>query len=100
MERLDSAIKERLRLCSFCPNVCRRGLPNSDAAAASEAATPSALAYLAYAVSEGWMNGDAEVLETLQYLKCAEAWAPNCQYGMDIVADLKAAATAISTEVR
>lgn len=97
MERLDDALKERLRLCAYCPNVCRRGLPNDDAAAASEAATPSALAYLAFAVSEGWIDWDADVLATLSYLECVQAWVQYCQYDMDMVADLKAATAMIST---
>jgi hypothetical protein len=46
--------------------------------------TPSALSYLAYAVSNGFIRYTAEVADTLGRLEAADRCREACPYGYDI----------------
>ena len=78
-----------LRICAFCPNPCRAAI-SEDIADQRESRTPSALAYLAVALNEGYLQPDAATQAALQDLDLAELCRPVCVYGFDVPAELRA----------
>ncbi|WP_119166726.1 hypothetical protein [Algihabitans albus] len=78
-----------LRICAFCPNPCRAAI-SEDIADQRESRTPSALAYLAVAVNEGYVRPDAETQTALRDMELAELCRPLCVYGFDVPAELRA----------
>lgn len=81
-----------LRICAFCPNPCRSAVPE-DVADQRESRTPSALAYLAVALNDGFVKPDAETRAALADLELAETCRPACVYGFDVPAELRTFAT-------
>ena len=82
-----------LRICAFCPNPCRSEIPESTVDQ-RESRMPSALAFLAVAVSEGFVQADAPTEAALSDLKLAELCRPACAYGFDVPSELRAFAKA------
>ncbi len=86
-----------LRICAFCPNPCRSAVPE-DMADQRESRTPSALAYLAVALNDGFVESDAETQAALADLELAEICRPACVYGFDLPAELRAFAAGQSDD--
>lgn len=88
-----SASLEALRVCAFCPNVCR---PSHDAQAAMqiESQTPSAMSLLALAYLDGRLGAHSGVLEALARREAVRESVGHCLYGLDIDAALNAALAA------
>ena len=82
-----------LRICAFCPNPCRAEIPES-VADQRESRTPSALAFLAVAVNEEYVQADADIEAALGDLELAELCRPACVYGFDVPSVLRAFTTA------
>lgn len=82
-----------LRVCAFCPNVCR---PSHDARAALqvESQTPSAMSLLALAYLDGRLGAHSGVLEALARREAVRESVGHCIYGLDIDAALNAALAA------
>ncbi|OAB55636.1 hypothetical protein AY600_11570 [Phormidium willei BDU 130791] len=80
---------DRLRICAFCPNPCRAVIPEAECDQ-RESRTPSALAYLAVALGEGFVAAAPAVETALRDLKLAELCRPACVYGFDIPAEIRA----------
>lgn len=78
-----------LRICAFCPNPCRSAVPE-DMADQRESRTPSALAYLAVALNDGFVEPNAETQAALTDLGLAETCRPSCVYGFDVPEELRA----------
>ncbi len=78
-----------LRICAFCPNPCRLAVPE-DEADQRESRTPSALAYLAVALNDGFVEPDGETQTALADLELAETCRPHCVYEFDVPAELRA----------
>lgn len=78
-----------LRICAFCPNPCRSEIPEA-VADQRESRTPSALAFLAIAVNEGFVRADAPTEAALSDLELAELCRPACAYGFDVPTELRA----------
>lgn len=81
---------QALRVCAFCPNVCR---PSHDAQAPVqiESQTPSAMALLALAYLEGRLSARSGVLEALARREAVRESRGHCLYGLDIDSALNAA---------
>lgn len=77
-----------LRICAFCPNPCRSEIPEA-VADQRESRTPSALAFLAVAVNDGFMQADAPTKAALSDLELAELCRPACAYGFDVPSALR-----------
>ena len=84
----DAALTQ-LRLCAFCPNICRAAWP-SDLGTFPESQAPSALAYLAIAVIDGFVERSPDVDRALGATDVAERCSPACPYGVDLPASLRA----------
>lgn len=80
-------IPDDIRVCAFCPNVCRARFPPGDEP--PETIAPSALSYLAYAAASGFVATTPEVVRTLRRLEVVEACRPACSFGFDIPASLR-----------
>ena len=82
-----------LRICAYCPNPCRSEIPEA-VADQRESRTPSALAFLAVAVNEGFVRADSATEAALGDLELAELCRPACAYGFDVPSELRAFAKA------
>lgn len=81
---------EALRVCAFCPNVCR---PSHDARShvQIESQTPSAMSLLALAYLDGRLGAESGVLEALARREAVRESLGHCLYGFDIDCALSAA---------
>jgi hypothetical protein len=81
---------EALRVCAFCPNVCR---PSHDAQTPIqiESQTPSAMSLLALAYLGGRLRAESGVLEALARRGAVRESLGHCLYGLDIDSALNAA---------
>lgn len=77
-----------LRVCAFCPNPCRAAVPE-EVADQRESRTPSALAFLAVALSDGYVEPDPQTRAALIDLELAEMCRPACVYGFDVPGELR-----------
>lgn len=80
---MDKAMIDQIRFCSFCPNVCRFYYPTRGISQ-RESMAPSALAYLGYAVTNGFIEYTDKVAEALSRLEGCEACREACPYNFDI----------------
>ena len=79
---MNDLIRE-LRVCAFCPNTCREHWP-LQAAVQPESRTPSALALIGLAVSEGRWPANPETLDILNDRVMLHALQPQCTYGLNV----------------
>jgi len=94
--QMNKTSTDEIRFCAFCPNLCRTNYPTSGMPQ-REYMTPSALAYLGYAVMNGLIQYDEDIGDVLTKLEAFEECKKACLYGYDIpshmrelAADLKA----------
>jgi len=80
---MDTAIVDKLRFCSYCPNICRIYFPTSGISQ-KESMTCSALAYLGLAVINGFVEYNRQIADTLSNLAGCEACKGACPYNFDI----------------
>lgn len=86
---MDKAVLDQIRFCAFCPNICRFNYPTRGLSQ-KESMFSSALAYLAYAVINGFIIYTQEVAEALSRLEGANVCKESCPYHYDIPGNIKA----------
>lgn len=78
---LNSEI-DQIRFCAFCPNYCRifypPGIPQW------ESFTPSALAFLCYALVRGFLSHAEEIEDSFSKLEACNRCQKACPYNLDI----------------
>jgi hypothetical protein len=79
---------DQIRFCAFCPNICRIFYPTSGISQ-KESLTPSALAYLGYAIVNGYLSYTREVHMLLDKTKGAKQCGEACPYAYDIAGNLQ-----------
>ena len=84
----DKNAIDPIRFCAFCPNLCRFYYPTTGILQ-RESMAPSALCYLAYAVTKGFIAYTKGVATTLSRLEAAERCKEACCFNLDIPAELK-----------
>ncbi len=78
---MDQKSRDQLRFCSLCPNVCRIQFPPG--VLPKESNMPSALAFLAHGVMEGFVELASDVAAQLASTEGVESCAAACPYGID-----------------
>ncbi len=80
---MEKSVLDQIRFCAFCPNVCRFYYP-TDGIPQKESLFSSALAYLAFAVLNGFVKYTQEVEEALSQQEGAKACKEACPYHFNI----------------
>jgi hypothetical protein len=78
---MESQKRQLLKFCALCPNPCRILYPAG--VLHKESCANSALAYLAHACVEGFVNFSPEIDRQLASIEGAQACKPACPYGID-----------------
>jgi hypothetical protein len=86
--QMNKTSTDEIRFCAFCPNLCRTNYPTSGMPQ-REYMTPSALAYLGYAVMNGHIQFDEDIGDVLTMLEAIEECKKACLYGYDIPSHLR-----------
>lgn len=81
---MDQANFEKLRFCAMCQNPCRILFPAG--LQPKESRYCSAMAYLAYAVRQGFVAFTSDVATRLDDLEGCKACKPACPHGVDTAA--------------
>jgi hypothetical protein len=73
---------DQIRFCAFCPNYCRILYPSE--IPQWESLTPSALAFLCYAVIKGFLSYTEEIEDSLTNLEACNLCQKGCPYNLNI----------------
>lgn len=84
---IDHELRQALRTCAFCPNICRPHAP-TDGPAWPESHTASALSLVALALMEGRLPDDTDTRALLGQRRVLQATQPHCLYQLDVSARL------------
>lgn len=82
-----SELRQALRTCAFCPNICRPHAP-TDGPALLESHTASALSLVALALIEGRLPDDLDTRTLLRQRRVLLATQPHCLYRLDVASRL------------